>query len=86
MWGRGRGHMVVHKLSKRPTCTEDGQHESSSHITFQGLNNPGEGKAEGIGVGIAESGGQGRKVRKIKVLTEQCYFSAFPKAGAEGLA
>lgn len=77
---------MVHKLSVRPTCTEDGQHENSRHITFRELNSPGEGKAEGTGVGIAGSGGQGRKVGKIRIVTEQGCFSVFPEAGEEGLA
>lgn len=86
MWGEGEGHRVVHKLSKGPTCTEDGQHENSGHIAFQELNSPGEGKAKGAGVGIAESGGQSRKVKKIRIITQQGCFSAFPEAGTGGLA
>lgn len=29
MGGRGEGHRVVHKLVKKPTCTEDGKQENA---------------------------------------------------------
>lgn len=52
-WGSGgEGHRVVHKLSEKPTCTEDGKQEKtlqSSHFTGTELY-PGKGKAEGTGV------------------------------------
>lgn len=47
---------------------------------------PWEGKAKGTGVGIAEPGGQSRKVRKTRIVTEQGCFSVFPEAGTGGLA
>lgn len=85
--GGGEGHRVVHKLSKKPTGPADANRKIlSSHVTLLELYSPGQGKAEGTGVRIAESGGQDGEAKKTRIVTEKGGFSLFLEAGEEEIA
>ena len=63
--GGGEGHRVVHKLSEKPTCTEDGKQERTlSPVPLEELDFILEkGRLRAQEVRAAESGGQGGEAR-----------------------